>query len=249
VSRLTEFAQAIISNTVGNLLSAAIVVAISAFLVAKVNAAYGIAICLAALILWVPWRHAALLWRLRHLGIEDVLVSLTEGRGSTEAILATVRSGFAFMGISAKRWIDEEKELRIALKSVAAHNNEVARFLVLDPKAPATTALSRTAHENPQTIPDHIHDTIKRLADLAERSGLRIELRVYSSVPILRIAIIDSRTCYLGFYTDGRFGEESGQLVLAKDKHGTCFNAFSSYFESVWKKSVIIPLTSERNGS
>jgi hypothetical protein len=185
---------------------------------------------------------AILLWRLlafRKVGIVDIVSSMTSGKGCTERILKTVKDDFSFMGIAARKWINTGPTLENVIKKVASRK-KVVRFLLLDPNSAEARRLSQTQHGNPNEVPELINDSIKKL-QLIRKKGFNIKLRLYSFLPIFRIALVDNNTAYIGFYRSATLGEDSPQIIMDKHTTVTYFQPFFEYFEDVWLNQSVDP--------
>lgn len=170
--------------------------------------------------------------RFRRFGIADLLSSVKEGKGSTKSILMTVRTGFAFMGIAARKWVDTGPILERVVRKIANPNLPV-RFLLLDPESQEAVRQSRVLHGNERDVPESIHDSIRKFKALRD-NGCSIDIRVYEFLPVFRIALVDDSTAYVGFYHAGMAWGDSPQLVLDHDAEASYFQPYKDYLEMIW---------------
>ena len=66
--------------------------------------------------------------------------------------------------------------------------------------------------------------------------GCRLEVRLYDTLPSFRVAIVDNKTAYVGFYKGGTASKDSPQLVLDHHKDLSFFHPFQAHFERVWQE-------------
>jgi hypothetical protein len=166
-------------------------------------------------------------------GIARLLTSVREGDGSTTSILSTVSTDFAFMGIAARKWVDTGPLLQRVVKTIANPNSPV-RFLLLDPDSEEAVRQSRLRYGNEHQVADDIRDSIGKFKQFRD-GGCSLEVRVYDSLPVFRIAIVDEATAYLGFYRAGMAHDDSPQLVLNRHGETSYFQPYKEYFETIWK--------------
>jgi hypothetical protein len=169
---------------------------------------------------------------LRRIGIFDVALSMTEGKGSTESILKTVNDDFSFMGIAANKWIRTGPLLEETIKKVCARNNR-SRFLLLNPDSSEARRLSQLQHGDSNYTPRLIMESLHSLKVLHEM-GCNVDVKLYSFLPIFRLAIIDENIIYLGYYRSRGAGQDSPQLLLSREDRTSYFQPFREYFEDIW---------------
>lgn len=180
------------------------------------------------------------IFRLRKIGIKNVVLSMTRGQGSTKSILQTVVHQFSFMGIAAKKWIDKEEDLETVMKKIGGFmRSEPLRFLLLDPGSNVAKNISKTQYHGDETkIPKLIQDSIDYLKKMRKERDHKIELKLYSFQPIFRIAIVNNNKAYVGFYRgDAKEGKDSPQLILDLDKQQeiSYFLPFREYYKEIWE--------------
>ncbi len=180
------------------------------------------------------WRRLA---AYKNIGIVNIVQSMTGGKGSTETILKTVKNQFCFMGIAARKWINTEPLLESIIKKVAARNRTM-RFLLLNPDSPEAIRLSQIEHGNPDVVPEAIRDSLRNFKALREK-GYNVDVKLYSCLPIFRIAIVNNETAYVGFYRAGTDGSNSPQLILSSKANITYFQPFTELFNDTWDRTAV----------
>lgn len=171
----------------------------------------------------------------------NIAVSTIDGIGGTESILSECNQHFYFMGISGNKWIKRAKNFEKTMQRIIAKHGTV-RFVLLNPNCQDAKTLS-LAGGNPSS---HIKDlTIENLRALKryKDQGLDVTVRVYSHMPVFRIAVVNDRQkVYVGSYKVDSNGENVPQLIFSngKDINSTetiLCNQFIDYYNMVWNSS------------
>ena len=165
-------------------------------------------------------------------GVVKVLDSVTEGEGSTKAIINRVNDNFSFMGIGARKWILTGDTFLDMIKRVGARRDEI-RILLLDPNSPEAKRIARSVDMEENELKEMIKDSLiffRRMKD--QRMNIRV--RLYTFMPIFRITIADNRLVYLGFYRGRTTGKDTPQLVLDASKRLSFSKPFQEYFDMIW---------------
>ena len=175
-------------------------------------------------------------------GMKDVLPSMSEGKGSTAAILKTVTSDFDFMGIAARKWMGTGDLIDRKIKEVGSRGGNL-QFLLLNPQDIEAKKLSIANDFEESHVPNLIIKTLRGLKPYFD-SNINIEVRLYNFMPIFRIAIVNNRKMYLGFFRPRTKGKDSIQLVLDSDYEQSVFKPFKEYFNMIWNddKTKIVDL-------
>ena len=165
-------------------------------------------------------------------GVVNVLDSMTEGEGSTKAIMSNVTDKFSFMGIAARKWIITGDTFRDMIKRVGARTNEI-RILLLDPDSSETERMARSVDMEENEFKEMIEDSLKFFKRM-KNQGMNVSVRLYTFMPIFRIVIVDNRLLYLGFYRGRATGDDTPQLVLNASEEVSFFKPFQEYFDIIW---------------
>lgn len=165
-------------------------------------------------------------------GVVDVLDSMTEGEGSTKAIMSNVTDKFSFMGIAARKWITTGDTFQDMIKRVGARTNEI-RILLLDPNSPETKRMARSVGMGENEFKEMIEGSLKFFKSM-KNQRMNVSVRLYTFMPIFRIAIVDNRLLYLGFYRGSATGDDTPQLVLNALEEVSFFKPFQEYFDTIW---------------
>jgi hypothetical protein len=177
------------------------------------------------------------IYQLKKFGIKNIVLSMTQGKGSPPMILKQVNTHFAFMGIAARKWIDTGSLLTDMIQKVGSFvsaNNTPLCFLLLDPDSSEAKRLSMSQHNDENKIPNSIRDSITYLQEKYEK-GFPIELHLYSFLPKFRIVIVDNDEAFVGFYRLASEVHHSPQLILSQKRGISYFQAFREYFDQVWE--------------
>lgn len=198
----------------------------------------GIVVVIILISLWLI--VGRLIFRLKRIGIKNVVSSMTRGKGGTEYILQTVIHQFSFMGIAARKWIDTGEDMEAVLRRIGGFRKEPVRFLLLDPDSEVAKNISRTQHHGDENeIPERIRNSIEYLKKMRKDRGYRIQLNLYSFQPIFRIAIVNNDKAYVGYYRSATKGQNSPQLILDQKPEITFFQPFQEYFKEIWENQSV----------
>lgn len=172
------------------------------------------------------------------------------GEGSTTSILEKCKKDFYFMGIAANKWIKNASNFDKVMKRISAKNGEV-RFILLNPFSEDAKKVS-IAGGNPENhIRDIIIDNIKALQPY-KKMGLNIKVKVYSHMPVFRIAIVDiDKIVYVGSYKTGSDGKDIPQIILDQDTDNEraeylLREQFLDYFGVEWREESLYEIDIEK---
>lgn len=166
----------------------------------------------------------------KEMGIVKVLPSTVKDEGGTESILSECNDHFSFMGIAATKWV-QAPNFDITMKKILARNGTI-RFVILNPMSIAARNMSIASEKSETYLQELIIENIKKMKKYHDM-GLNIHVKLYSHMPVFRIAIADNGKIYLGHYRINNDGSQLQQLVLqGKDK--VLFAQFSDYFNTTW---------------
>jgi hypothetical protein len=177
-------------------------------------------------------------------GIDKILPSQTIGAGSTIQILKTIIPGtgsYCFMGIAFNKWIERDvlDELDKIIRMITHAREGNFRVLLLNPESKYAIDLARRQNKPDDAVKKQILRGIGVLKDFHQRD-FNVDCRLYDFLPIFRIAIINERYAYWGFYRLNEKGEsESPQVVFDRYHDISFYQAFHDYFEFTWKSNSI----------
>lgn len=170
----------------------------------------------------------------------DVARASIEGPGGTEKILGECEKHFYFMGISAQKWIKDADNFDSTMRKISAKHGSV-RFLMLNPSSEEARRMSITGNSD---LIQNIKNNITTLREY-RKSGLNVEVRVYSRMPVFRIAIVDDdKKVYAGnykVYNNGVVDVNVEQLILDDNGNGKVEKIlkeqYLEYFQAEWDDS------------
>lgn len=171
----------------------------------------------------------------------NIAVSTIDGIGGTESILSECSQHFYFMGISGNKWIKRAKNFEKTMRCIIAKHGTV-RFILINPNCDDAKTLSLAGGNPISHIKDMTTDNLRSLKRLKDQ-GLDVIVRVYSHMPVFRIAIVNDREkVYVGSYKVDNNGENVPQLIFnnGKDINSTetiLCNQFIDYYNMVWNSS------------
>lgn len=164
--------------------------------------------------------------------------STITGEGGTESILSECQRDFYFMGIAANKWVKKANNFDSTMKRITAKHGEV-RFILLNPMSKEAEKIS-IAGSNPSDHLRHIiSDNIKALQTY-KKMGLDVRVKVYSHMPIFRVAIVDKvEKVYVGAYEPSSNGNDMQQIILDRNSNNReteniLKGQFLDYFEVTW---------------
>jgi hypothetical protein len=196
-----------------------------------VSAALGITL------LWATSLSLALpLYYIKAVGIIRADQEIRTGFKYESALLACQNS-LSFLGIGASK-LTARTEFAEAIQRCSS--NEPARLLLCDPDSKALEASAKQAGKPSDEYARLVRESLRKIADLRDRRGLRIEVRLYRDSPeTFRIMLIDDRLCLVSYNALGHGdGSELPQLhVRAYEGQRTLrtfYWAFKTHFDRVW---------------
>lgn len=171
---------------------------------------------------------------LEQMGIVKIVPTTTEGEGSTESILSECDNNFSFMGIAANKWIHGAMNFDMTMKKILARNGSV-RFILLNPISITAKNMSIASQQVDSYMREKILNNIRELKKYYDL-GLKIQVKVFSYMPVFRIAIVDDEKIFLGHYKVNNDGSHLPQLIL-QGKNKILFRQFWDYFNVTWNRS------------
>lgn len=176
---------------------------------------------------------------LDQIGIVKIVPSTITGEGSTEYILSECDDHFFFMGIAATKWIRGAKNFDKTMKKLLARNGTV-RIVMLNPMSTSAKNMSIASEKSDNYLREIILKNMKDLKVYRD-FGMDIAIKVYSHIPIFRIAIVDNEKIYVGHYRINDDGGDLSQMVLqGKDK--ILFRQFFDYCSVIWDSDELKPI-------
>ena len=168
--------------------------------------------------------------RFRQTGLIDIAPSMTSGKGCTKSLLGQTRTSLDFMGIAAQKWIKTGSVLEAKLIDPFIS----VRFLLLDPDSRFAEIISLLNNKPKTEDAEKIRHSLKQFKQLRDR-GCKVQVRLYSFLPLFRVAAIDQKVAFVGFYRSGTTGEDSPQLIFDSRVPVSFLHPFRAYFERVWQ--------------
>jgi len=167
----------------------------------------------------------------RKIGIDEILFEKSIPHIKDYEI--DTNGDFAFWGISAKRFVNENSILN---KFIEIGNKEkTIRFLLLNPDCPNLERKAIDEGEDPKIWREEIKMTISRLKDFAKKNNIEIKIRLFDTFPVWRIVMMNNSLMYVTYFIKNRQGILSPLLKLSDDCYDNLYRAFKIQFEDVWK--------------
>ena len=110
----------------------------------------------------------------------------------------------------------------------------MVRALLLDPGSAAVAVRAAETGESPESYAAGIRMSLARLAELEGHPVVRLEARVYSSLPVWRMLIFDG-TLFLSAFTPKAEGARSGMYRLSAASDGVLHAGMTRQFEDMWQ--------------
>lgn len=155
---------------------------------------------------------------------------------TADKLIRQCNSMFRFMTITGRTSI-----FRTEVESAILERCTVGKcrfqFLLLHPFSPYLEAFCQAEGTSAEQTREKIIAVTRNLLEIKRQHNLKLEVRWTKSYPIWRIALVDDRRVYVGFYGIGRKGYE-GPLVIANNTLDSCFYyPFSTFFNYTWNES------------
>lgn len=175
----------------------------------------------------------------------ETVPSTTTGEGGTENVLSMCQKDFYFMGIAANKWIKQAHNFDSTMKRIIMKNGEV-RLILLNPMSEEAKKVSIAGGNPPDHLKSIILENIKNLQQY-KLNGLNVRVKVYSHMPVFRIAIVDiNKKVYVGSYEPGKDGKDLRQVVLCKEPQNAKVTTemilkeqFLDYFSITWNDTTL----------
>jgi len=166
-------------------------------------------------------------------GIVKMLPSTMEGEGSTSSILNEVDKSFYFMGIAGTKWIQKADNFEKTMRKLTAIHGSKVRFILLNPMSVEARNMSLAEGKSQYYMRDLVLNNLRTLKTLKDELGINLEVKLFSHMPVFRIAIVDEEKIYFGQYRINSGGENLSQIVLqGKDK--MLYRELSEYYSIAW---------------
>ena len=110
--------------------------------------------------------------------------------------------------------------------------NGSVRIIMLNPMCESAKHLSTALGKAEEYLKESVLKNMRELREY-KKMGLNIEIKVYSHMPVFRIAIIDNQKIYVGHYRVNDNGEKLPQLIL-QGKNKILFKQFFDYWNVTW---------------
>lgn len=166
-------------------------------------------------------------------GIVKMLPSTMEGEGSTSSILNEVDKSFYFMGIAGTKWIQKADNFERTMRKLTAIHGSKVRFILLNPMSEEARNMSLAEGKSQYYMRDLVLNNLRTLKTLKDELGINLEVKLFSHMPVFRIAIVDEEKIYFGQYRINSGGENLSQIVLqGKDK--MLYRELSQYYSIAW---------------
>ncbi len=177
----------------------------------------------------------------KKIGIHQVDYNIQTGY-SIKDCLDNVINSLCFLGVGGKKWVQEKQSFDNLIKRlILKRQGNQIRFLLLNPDCKDAINFNKVRNCSHKEFRDDTNKTIEFIENAKSRSGLDIQLRLYSRMPNLRITIIDQAIAVLGTYSLlSSDGLDSPQIILKSSSNWAFTHNLISYFEQLWSESTII---------
>jgi hypothetical protein len=174
----------------------------------------------------------------RKIGIHQLDANIQTGY-SIRDCLDTVDNSLSFLGIGGKKWVQEKKAFDELITRLLLRKHQI-RFLLLNPDCKDALNFNEGRNFSHQDFVDSLNNTIDYFEKAKTRSGIDIQLRLYSYMPNFRITIIDQSTTILGTYSPlSPDGLDSPQIIFRNSSNWSFAHNLAAYFEHIWSESTI----------
>lgn len=187
--------------------------------------------------------------KMRLLGIVDILDSQIEGVGSTKAFMENASQDVCFVGIAASKWVNESGDFENMIRRICARQSGEVRFLLLSPDSDAAHRLNVASLEtNELSVQQKINNSLQKIDEIVRKLNTEagninytsnFKVRLYSQMPVYRLAMIDHSCAFLSFYRLNNDGKKLKQLKILPEKKrneqsNNIYGALAEYFENLW---------------
>lgn len=160
---------------------------------------------------------------------------------SIKDCLDNVNNNLSFLGVGGKKWIQEKASFDDLIKRLLLRRqgNQI-RFLLLNPDSKNAVNFNEGRNCSHQDFIDDLNKTIEFFENAKEKSGIDIQVRLYSRMPNFRITIIDQTMTVLGTYSSlSHDGLDAPQIILKNTSNWSFTHNLTAYFEHLWSESTI----------
>lgn len=187
--------------------------------------------------------------KIRTLGIVDILDSQIEGYGSTKTFMENANQNIYFVGIAASKWINETETFENMIRRICGYQSGEIRFLLLAPDSDAAYRLNVASQKNGElNIQKKINNSLQKMDQIVKKLNdeacninytSKFKVRLYSQMPVYRLALIDHSCAYFSFYRFNNDGKNLKQLKILpekkrNEKSNNIYSALTEYFENIW---------------
>jgi hypothetical protein len=120
------------------------------------------------------------------------------------------------------------------------------RILLLDPNCDNAKQRAQEIGESYDSFRNGIRLAEKRLMDLAAKTGMKLEIHYYETLPIWRIISID-KCLYVSVFDQNLEGHRSVMYKLSPKRKGVLYQAFNRYFNDLYLNSISLDDKVKRN--
>jgi energy-converting hydrogenase Eha subunit E len=200
---------------------------------------------LCGMVIWIYFANSE-----RNLAFLDVISSAgvawiypsraAQIRGEYEERLESARSNIDILGFGLK---DFKRDYLPELGRLSSRAK--IRILLLDPDSPYCAQRDLEEEQSPGVISDEIREFLRGYHERYAQQQVRIELRLYRSLPQVNIFRIDDEI-FWGPYLTGR--ASGNTFTMRVRRGGYAFEGLMSHFESVWRDFTHQPESQENAG-
>lgn len=148
-------------------------------------------------------------------------------------IIKSAQTSIDFVGISLRTVFETEGVERLLIEKAEASIK--LRFLILNPDSPYVEKKAKDEGDAPEVWKHDIQSSLSRLKEIQGRvrSGVRIEIALYDSMPNWRCVFVDDKIVFASFYPHGKRGKAAPVLVITKTSN-SLYVPFHTDFTALW---------------
>ncbi len=191
-------------------------------------AVLGFSIAITVLI-WTWGKNAVK--QLNIVGIDTVYMKFVDAPTALEMIM-NAKNSVDYFGISGRTFLESNGIIHEIQRKIST--NVRFRFLLLSPTSKFLELKALDEGDTPEAWVHDIESTLSRFSTFKQETKPDSAIiRIFDSLPIWRIVIIDKSTCYVSNYPHAKRGKES-LVIKLNNINGETYNAFADYFEHIW---------------
>ena len=151
-------------------------------------------------------------------------------------ICAEAQIEYFYLGISGKSFLFNDRFREGLIRG--ARGATVAKFLLLHPDSQAVHVRASEEGDTAESWRREIIASLIRLRQLKHDHDLHLEVRLYTSRPVLRLVFLDGHRAYVSWYPRSRCGYTSPFLALDGRQGDTLYEPLRLIADDIWATAV-----------